>query len=362
MKPISTMSKSVDLEIAAARAVLPCEDLPPMIDFLVEDLGFQLVRISPADDPRMAQFTGHGLDIEVRRGLHSAPGVLQLTYRGVAKPMDALVAPNGTRVEFVPLDRPQAIPPLAPELVINRAGDSSSWGLGRAGMHYRDLIPSRLGGRFIASHIRILKGGPVPDHVHFHAIRFQMIYCVRGWVRLLYEDQGPDFILNEGDCVLQPPLIRHRVLESSDGLEVVEIACPAEHDTYLDHDMELPTSTVDAGRDFEGQVFTRHQAKASHWESGAMTGMRHRDLGMHRATRGLARALVLRPDSEATPIPWSHDGEFLFGFLVAGSCAFVSAGETDQRLEAGDSVVVPAGDECALKDFSPEFELLEIRL
>ena len=30
-------------------------------------------------------------------------------------------------------------------------------------MHYRDLIPSRLGGSIIASHIRIPDGGPVPD-------------------------------------------------------------------------------------------------------------------------------------------------------------------------------------------------------
>ena len=42
--------------------------------------------------------------------------------------------------------------------------------------------PDRLGGRFIASHIRIEQGGPVPDYVHFHKIRFQMIYMTRGWV------------------------------------------------------------------------------------------------------------------------------------------------------------------------------------
>ena len=38
------------------------------------------------------------------------------------------------------------------------------WVIGRAGMRYRDLIPGRLGGSIIASHIRIPDAGPVPDY------------------------------------------------------------------------------------------------------------------------------------------------------------------------------------------------------
>ncbi|MFT5288179.1 MAG: quercetin dioxygenase-like cupin family protein [Planctomycetota bacterium] len=87
-------------------------------------------------------------------------------------------------------------------------------------MRYRDLIPECLGSRFIASHIQIAGGGPVPDNVYFHALRFQMIFCLSGWVKLVYEDQGDPFVLRAGDCVIQPPHIRHRVLESSPGLEV----------------------------------------------------------------------------------------------------------------------------------------------
>ena len=62
-------------------------------------------------------------------------------------------------------------------------------------MRYRDLIPDRLGGRFIASHILIPEGGPVADYVHFHHIRFQMIYCYRGWVKVAYEDQGEPMLM-----------------------------------------------------------------------------------------------------------------------------------------------------------------------
>ena len=108
--------------------------------------------------------------------------------------------------------------------MLTRAGAHA--GQGRAGMLYRDLIPGRLGGRYIASHITIPEGGPVADWVHFHRIALQMIFVRRGWVRVVYEDQGEPFVMNAGDLVLQPPEIRHRVLESSPGLEVVEISAP----------------------------------------------------------------------------------------------------------------------------------------
>ena len=82
------------------------------------------------------------------------------------------------------------MPPVAHEFVMRRMADQAPWVIGRAGMHYRDLIPSRLGGSIIASHIRIPGGGPVPDMVHFHSVGFQLIYCYKGWVDLVYEDQG----------------------------------------------------------------------------------------------------------------------------------------------------------------------------
>ena len=73
-------------------------------------------------------------------------------------------------------------------------------------MLYRDLIPDRLGGSaIVASHIRIPEGGPVGDSVHFHRVGFQLIFCYKGWVEVVYEDQGPPFVLRAGDCVIQGP-------------------------------------------------------------------------------------------------------------------------------------------------------------
>jgi hypothetical protein len=66
-------------------------------------------------------------------------------------------------------------------------------------MQYRNLLPGRLGGELVASHIRIPRGGLVPDYVHWHDIRLQLIFCYKGWVRVVYEDQGPPFVMQPGD-------------------------------------------------------------------------------------------------------------------------------------------------------------------
>ena len=96
-------------------------------------------------------------------------------------------------------------------------------------MLYRDLIPSAGADATLLRTSPFPKEarcrlGPLPPH------RFSGARRRRGWVRLVYEDQGEPFVLKAGDLVLQPPEIRHRVLESSTGLEVVEIASPAVHE------------------------------------------------------------------------------------------------------------------------------------
>ena len=162
---------------------------------------------------------------------------------------------GGTRIEIVDAAPTLVVPPVTPAFLVRRLADNTPWIIGRAGMAYRDLIPGRLGGSIIASHIRIPDAGPVPDMVHYHLVGFQLIYCYSGWVRLVYEDQGPAFVLAAGDCVIQPPQIRHRVLEASENLQVIEIGVPAEHVTTVDHEMTLPNATINPDRDFSGQRF-----------------------------------------------------------------------------------------------------------
>src|SRR5690606_25685010 len=62
---------------------------------------------------------------------------------------------------------------------------------------------------------------PVPQW-HSHTMDFQMVYVLKGWTTFEYEGQGRR-TLRVGDCVLQPPGIRHREIEHSDDLELIEI-------------------------------------------------------------------------------------------------------------------------------------------
>ena len=352
-----------DSTIEAAQVVLPCpEPLSGTLNFFIE-LGFKVRTIVPADHPRVAVMEGFGLTIRLDCASDAPPAHLRLLTTEVASRM--LVAPNGTVVEFVPAHPPLEIPPLAEEFVLTRAAASDAeFGEGRAGMNYRDLIPGRLGGRFIASHIMIPQGGPVADYVHFHNIRFQMIYCYRGWTKVVYEDQGEPMLLKEGDCFLQPSTIRHRVLEASDRLQVIEIGCPAEHETWGDPGTTLPTGHTKPGRGYgaDGHRFVFHQAENAVWAPWRLSGYEQRDTGIGAAMDGVAGVRVVRPVGSPQPVTTQHDAEFLFHFVLDGNITLQRADDSPITLTEGDSFVMPAHTPYTLSDPSSDLQLLDVTL
>lgn len=355
-----------------AQIVLPCQDLAPNLDFFVNKLGFRVRMITPADNPALAIVHGHGIELcldaiaPFAESAAQTPQTIRLaTERSHMR--DDLVAPNGTRITFVDADPPLVMPGLVEAFALSRRADAD-WVTGRAGMQYRDLIPSRLGGRFIASNIRIQTGGTVDDYPHFHKIRFQMIFCVEGWVRVAYEDQGEPLLIEAGDCFLQPPEIRHQVLESSPGLEVIEIGSPAEHETFGDLEIQLPTETFRPDRDFGGQRFVHHIAASANWHPFAQegpTGLQYRDVGINKATGGLAEVGVIRPvenaEQAALGLPASsHDGEFLLFYVLAGSAQLHCRGQ--HLVVPGDSVTIPANDLYGLSECSVDLAVLRVAL
>ena len=298
-----------------------CEELNAGIEDLRRQ-GYRLDLIYPADDP-VAAVLSNGAD-EVR-----------LTTRpGAPAPSDRLA-------------------PFAAEFVLTRAGASP--GQGRAGMLYRDLAPNRFGGRYIASHISIPAGGPVADWVHYHRIAFQMIYVRRGWVRVAYQDGGEPFVMREGDLVIQPPEIRHRVLESSPGLEVVEISAPAVHATYADHELELPNGS-NPGRIFGGQRFLRHVAADTPWTR--TYGGEAQETEVETATSGLAEVRTLRPRNGEALAFGGHGGELVFGFVLDGSAMLEYRGV--HEVGTADAFVIPPGQPWRLSNASPDFRLLHV--
>ena len=217
---------------------LPTQELRDDLPFYTKVLGMRLDMIYPADNPEVAVLSGHGLRVRIEKGAPEPAGTLRILTEDPAQFANGarvLTAPNGTRIEIDDLNPPLVLPSTEHAFVVRRLADQAPWVIGRAGMEYRDLIPTRLGGAMIASHIRV-PDGPVPDMVHFHKVGFQLIFCVAGWVDVLYEDQGGILRIEAGDCFIQPPGIRHKVLHS-EGVQVVEIGVPADHITEIDHEM-----------------------------------------------------------------------------------------------------------------------------
>ena len=207
-----------------AEVCLSTTDLRADLGFFGGTLGMRLDMIYPADAPSVAVYSGHGLRVRLDQAAGVNAGLRIFTDDPeFAGGQTKMTSPGGTRVEVLPLNPPLVLPETDHAFVVRRLADQAPWVIGRAGMQYRDLIPSRLGGSIIASHIRIPDGGPVPDMVHFHKVGFQLIFCYRGWVDVVYEDQGPPIRLTAGDCFIQPPEIRHRVLEAADAAHPSEI-------------------------------------------------------------------------------------------------------------------------------------------
>lgn len=201
---------------------LGTQDLNEAVDgFLAE--GFRLDMIRPADDPIEAWVSNEDFVFRIHKRLKDHK------FKGVTS---------------------HAAPPVK----------KTEWHAGRAGMMYRDVLPDRMDGKVAVSHIRLTQGGEVPDYVHYHKVEFQVIYCLTGRIKVVYEGQGGPFWLEPGDCVLQPPGIRHRVLECEANSEVIEVTMPAEHETWADHALVLPTNELDPERVFGMQQFIRLSA------------------------------------------------------------------------------------------------------
>ena len=98
---------------------------------------------------------------------------------------------------------------------------------------YRDLdIVSATNGLARAHVIKMIPPADpaVVSKRHYHDVEFQMIYVLKGWIKGEYEGAGV-VTMREGSCWLQPPRIKHSVLDYSDDCELLEIIMPAGFET-----------------------------------------------------------------------------------------------------------------------------------
>ncbi len=294
--------------------VLTVDDVNAAVHVYTRHLGYHVEMIGPADAP---------IEAVLRRGDRLVR--LESNQQGPDRPINQ---PDSGETHSNP--------------IISRGGDNAAWTAGRAGMEYRDLVPGRLDGALIASQIRIPTGGDVEDYVHYHKLQFQLIYCLAGAIKLVYEDQGEPFWMRPGDAVLQPPEIRHRVLEAEPGSEVIEVAAPAGHETWADNEMQLPTSNLQPARKFGGQSFTRRNSADGTPVYGIFGGFEAMDLGISAASAGAASVFQLQATEDNAKFGSAGVSErHTFYYILNGSVQGEFNGFGDHRLSAGDSIMIP---------------------
>ena len=97
---------------------------------------------------------------------------------------------------------------------------------------YRDLGMGKATNGLLQAHvIRLLPpcDPAVVSKRHYHDVKLQMIYVLKGWIKGEYD--GQVVTMREGAAWLQPPRIKHTVLDYSDDCELLEMIVPADFKT-----------------------------------------------------------------------------------------------------------------------------------
>lgn len=343
--------------------------------FFHDELGFTIEKISPAENPSLAELSGHGLTICLDKNADVGPVSLRVVTEDTNLIGTTKVGPNGTRIIFSSKGSDVKLPTSKEAVLAFDGAGNAQWTTGRAGMLYRNLLPAG-SWDYVASHIKIPGSGEVPDWVHYHDAGFQIIYCYKGAAKLVYEDQGDPFMFSAGDCVLQPPLIRHRVLESYDDLEVIEVVAPLNHSTFTDHTMDLPTGKLEPERSFSGQHFIWDQSATRSWDTinkPSAASFQVGETGISQASAHQGGVRILRP--AGTPAtkesftPFSKDprANFMLWFILTGTADFHEQSEDSTRSVNGGDTIVSINTSLGLvgtsfQNYSDDFTILEVQL
>ncbi len=133
-----------------------------------------------------------------------------------------------------PASKPAETGKAAPQRFVvshYRDEDFKSDGL-RDYAQYRDLGIAEATNGLARAHV-IRFSEPCSDKVrklHYHDVQFQMVYVLKGWMKSQFEGQGAH-VMKAGSSWIQPPGIKHMVLDYSDDCEVLEVILPADFET-----------------------------------------------------------------------------------------------------------------------------------
>lgn len=99
---------------------------------------------------------------------------------------------------------------------------------------YRDLGVAAATGGDVQAHVIRHAVGFTPDKRqsprHYHTVQFQMVYVMKGWIKTDFGKEGVH-TMRAGACFVQPSGLPHKVLDTSEDMELLEIILPAQFPT-----------------------------------------------------------------------------------------------------------------------------------
>src|ERR1700760_3179710 len=98
---------------------------------------------------------------------------------------------------------------------------------------YRELgVTEATGGKMRAQLTSATQGLGRPTGWHYHVCDHQLVYMLKGWVDLEFED-GTKIRLEPGDSLMIPGGMPHNETGSADELELLEVSVPAQMKTVV---------------------------------------------------------------------------------------------------------------------------------
>ena len=128
--------------------------------------------------------------------------------------------------------RPKAKAPPKQQFIVSHLREEDFQEGLRSYAKYRDLGVAQATHGMVQAHVIRMVPPCDPAVVskrHYHDVDFQMIYVLKGWMKGEYD--GKEVTVRAGSCWIQPPRIKHTVLDYSDDCELLEIILPAEFET-----------------------------------------------------------------------------------------------------------------------------------
>jgi quercetin dioxygenase-like cupin family protein len=152
--------------------------------------------------------------------------------RSGAKPAARKTIKSKGRVSAAKKATSKARPKQRIAISHHREDDFKADGL-RTYAKYRDLGIAEATHGLAQAHVIRFVGPCNPEEVsklHYHDVEFQMIYVLKGWVKTYMEGEG-ETLMKQGSAWIQPPRVKHMVLDYSDDVELLEVILPAEFKT-----------------------------------------------------------------------------------------------------------------------------------